>query len=467
MRHTDLLRTWLENTHDIIKLWDGWGIPMKYEGKYEFAGHAFPGEALFHLHYSGQHQKQILTKEARKRGVEIVNRMMIFDLLKDGRLVGAIGMDTREEKLVVFQAKTVIIATGRCERLYPAPVPGWMFNVAYSPCSTGDGMAIAYRAGAGLGNVEITSRWAGPRYLARCGKASWVGVLRDPLGTPIGPFVTKPDKKHGDAISDIYPTMFHDYQKEAKGPVYMDCRGVSEDDYRYMMHFMKQEGLSSLLNCLDEEGIDLRKHQVEFGTYEMIPRGGVFHDEKGETAVKGLFCAGDEAYSSSSISMASTTGWLIGEHAANYARSIDTPNIERVGPIIEAKKNFIDQLRGRQDGPDWKEINVAIQQIMFDYAGEKRTETLLEAGLRYLRRLKEKTYRTMIARNQHELLHCLEVLNLIDVGEVLFIAANERKETRGLHVRPDYPYTNPTLDKFLVVSNVNGNPVTEWEEVRR
>ncbi|MBW1803654.1 MAG: FAD-binding protein, partial [Deltaproteobacteria bacterium] len=297
--------------------------------------------------------------------------------------------------------------------------------------------------------------------LSRCGKASWVGVLRDPLGAPIGPFVTKPDKKHGDAISDIYPTMFRDYEREAKGPVYMDCGGITDEDYQYMLHFMKHEGLSSLINYLEEEGIDLRKNQVEFGTYEIIPRGGIYHDDKGETAVKGLFTAGDEAYSGSSISMASTTGWLIGESAANYARSVDTPDIDRMTSVI------VNELKVREDGPDWKEVNIAVQQIMYDYAGEKRTETLLEAGLRHLRRLKEKTYHTMIARNQHELLHCLEVLNLIDVGEVLLIAANERKESRGIHIRPDYPYTNPVLDKFLVVRNVNGKPVIEWEEVRR
>ena len=91
----------------------------------------------------------------------------------------------------------------------------------------------------------------------------------------------------------------------------------------------------------------------------------------------------------------------------------------------------------------------------------------MEAGLRYLRRLKEKTAHSMIARNRRELMHCLEVLNMIDIGEVLFIAADERKETRGMHRRPDYPFTNPLLDKFLVVKNDNGKPVTEWKEVRR
>ncbi|MBW1800373.1 MAG: FAD-dependent oxidoreductase, partial [Deltaproteobacteria bacterium] len=56
----------------------------------------------------------------------------------------------------------------------------------------------------------------------------------------------------------------------------------------------------------------------------------------------------------------------------------------------------------------------------------------------------------------------LEVLNLIDLGELVCIAALERKESRGQHKRTDYTYTNPLLDKYLIIKNVDGRPVTEW-----
>jgi succinate dehydrogenase/fumarate reductase flavoprotein subunit len=72
----------------------------------------------------------------------------------------------------------------------------------------------------------------------------------------------------------------------------------------------------------------------------------------------------------------------------------------------------------------------------------------------------------MIARNQHEMMRCLESLNLLDVGEIVFIMANERKETRGQHVRPDYPYTSPLLEKLLIIKNVNGVPILEWREIQ-
>jgi succinate dehydrogenase/fumarate reductase flavoprotein subunit len=99
---------------------------------------------------------------------------------------------------------------------------------------------------------------------------------------------------------------------------------------------------------------------------------------------------------------------------------------------------------------------------MSDYAGSIRSESLLEAGHQHLRRLKQEAHETVIARNPHELSRVLEVLNLIDLGELVCVAARERKETRGQHNRTDYAYTNPVLDKYLIVKNVDGQTVTEW-----
>jgi succinate dehydrogenase/fumarate reductase flavoprotein subunit len=465
MRGIDFLRTWMEKSFDIVKLWDSWGIPMKYKGKWEFAGHAFPGRPLTYLKYSGQEQKPILTKEAKKRGAKIINRIMVFDLLCNDGVIGAIGIDTREDKLVVFQAKSVVLGTGLCTRLYPGPTPGWMFNIAYAPSNTGDGRAMAYRAGAELANLELVMRWAGPKYLARCGKGTWVGVLRDPQGKPVGPFVTKPDRIYGDIAADVWQTLFEDYAKSGKGPVYMDCGGISNDDYEYMTHWMKNEGLASLLNHMEEEGIDIRKDPVEFMTYEMLLGGGVYYNERGETSLKGLYAAGDELFGG--ISGAATFGCIAGENAAGYTKKAGALNIEKVRDKVEEKKALLGAIRGRETGASWQEVNVALQQIMYDHAGSVRSETLLEAGLSYLRRLKDKAPTMLMARNQHELIHCLEVLNLLELGELVFITADERKETRGRHVRPDYPFTNPLLEKLLIIKEIDKKPITEWREIRR
>ncbi len=465
-RPMSFVRTWMKKSFDIVKLWDSWGISMKHDGKWLFAGHAFPGGLFTTLKYHGQNQKPTLTREAKKRGVQIINRVMVFDLLTDGKkIIGAVGMDTREGRFIIFQAKSVFLGTGDCVRLFPSSTPGWMFNRADPPSSTGDGRAMAYRAGAELVNMEIPKRWAGPKYFARCGKATWIGVFRNPQDKPVGPFLTKPDRRFGDVIADAYPTLFEDFARSGRGPVYMDCRGIKEADYEFMMEGLTSEGNTGLIGHLKEEGIDIRKNPIEFTTYEFTTRGGIYFNDKAETSLKGLYAAGDEYFGA--ISCASTFGWIGGENAAAYARKASCTDIDKLQAVIAQKKELVRTILSRQTGVGWQEANIALQQIMQDYAGTVRTESLLKAGLSHVQRLKKKVHATISAKNQHELMHCLEVLNLLDIGELVFTAIMERKESRGKYSRQDYPFTNPLLNnKVLICKQVKGKPALEWREVK-
>jgi succinate dehydrogenase/fumarate reductase flavoprotein subunit len=246
----------------------------------------------------------------------------------------------------------------------------------------------------------------------------------------------------------------------------MDCTGISEEDYEYMMHWMGHEGNSALVPYFKEEGVDLRKNPVEFATYGMRGSGGrVWHNVRGETSLPGLFAAGDESIGSG-IAEAASSGWIAGECAAGYAKEAVAPDRDADGALNQWKELLTDIPR-RTIGPDWKEVNIALQQIMSDYAGAVRSESLLAAGGRHIEKLKKKAHETMVARNQHELVRGLEVLNLLDIGELVFVTARERKETRGLHVRTDYPFTNPLLDRLLVVKKVDGQPTLEWRKINR
>lgn len=458
-----VLNTFFARSFDIVKLWDSWGIPMKYQGRWEFAGHTFPGGVFRGLKYEGQRQKRILTKKALDKGVTIINRTMVFDLLCAGdKVVGAIAIGTRENKTVVFKAKSIILGTGFVDRLYPAPVPGWLGGIPGGISLTGDGRAMIYRAGGELVGIEMPRRHFGPRYFARFGQATWVGVLRDPQDKPIGPYLTRPDRKYSDMTAEVDSVILEDYMKSGRGPVYMDCRGISDDDYDYMIHWLIHEGNEALVNHMKEEGIDPRKNPVEFGIYNITAEGKIFISEKAETSIKGLFAAGDE--SMGGIGPSATYGWIAGESVANYVKAAPTPDIDRAVIVAEERKSLVQEIAGRKAGPDWKEANVALQQIMQDYAGPVRTENMLNAGLSYIQRLKAKTNSAIMARNRWELMRCLETLNLMELGELVFMAAKERKETRGLHKRPDYPLTDPMLgDKVLVIRRKSGKPVVEWK----
>jgi succinate dehydrogenase/fumarate reductase flavoprotein subunit len=440
---------------------------MKPTGKWEFTGHTIPGfPNLATLKYAGQNQKPILTREARNRGVEIINRVTVFDLLQDDSGVcGAIGTGTREEKVVVFKARSVVLTTGICTRLYPGPTPGWMFNMADPPSTTGEGRAMAYRAGAELVNMEMPRRWAGPKYFARCGKGTWIGVIRDPADKPVGPYVTEPDRRYGDVIGDQYTSLFEERMRDGRGPVYMDCRGISEEDYAYMIWGLTNEGNTATINHLNEEGIDVKKNPVEFMTYELSTRGGILFNEKAETSLKGLYAAGDEYFGG--VGGAAVVGWFAGDNAARYAKDSRESAIDGLAAQIEEKKALPDRIRNRETGATWQEVSAALVQVMYDYAGPIRSESLLRAGLSHLLRLKQKAHNEIIAANQHELMHCLEVLSSFDVGELVFVSSLERKETREDYIRADYPFKNRQYDnKVVICRKVNGQPHTEWRQMR-
>jgi succinate dehydrogenase/fumarate reductase flavoprotein subunit len=457
---------WLENSFEMVKLWESWGLPMKYKGKWEFAGHAFPGRPRIFLKYTGGEQKRILTEQALKRGVKIINRVTVFELLKNGnRVVGALGYDTWNNQIIEFKAKAVFLGTGSCSRLYEASTPAWLFNIPFNPMVTGDGRAMVLRAGGEVVNMEITAQWAGPKYFARAGKSTWIGVYRGPDGKPIGPFITKPDKVYGDITADCWTTVFDDYMRSGRGPVYNDVRGASKEDIKYMVHWLRNEGNEGLIRYMEEEGIDLSKNAVEFRTYEMGVFGGVLYDAKGITSLPGLFAAGEECGGGMGPSV--VFGWLAGESAAKYAKKANFGDLSEENDKITEKSVMLKSILSREEGATWKEANIALQQIMTEYCGSVRSDSLLEQGLRNLDRLQEKVSKTLLARNGHELGRCLEVINLLEVGKVVMLGARERKETRGRHFRPDYPFTNPLMDKLLIIKKVDGKPVLRWEETNK
>jgi len=461
------LRTHIAKTYDIVQLWDSWGIPMKTDGKYYFAGHAFPGGFRCLLKYGGRYQKNVLYRKTLESGATVRNRVMVFDLIVDAdrSIAGAVGLDLRTGGLVVFQAKAVILGTGYMTRLYPGPTPTWIGNNAWRISLTGDGRMMAYRAGAELMDLDFFRLHNGLRYLGRCGQATWVGVYRDPQGKPIGPFVTKPEVLYGDATPEADKLIFKKYHAAGRGPCYMDGTGISEKDYREMLEWLQHEGNQPILQHMEEDGIDFRKNPIEVMSYNQGGQGKIVTDEEGQASIAGLYAIGDEV--GSGISNASVYGWLCGESAAQIARRKDGGEAGP-GALTQERISDLERIGSRNPSyaPGWKEANFALQQIMVDYAGDLRSEANLEAGLFHLRRLRGKAKAAMAANNIHELGRSLEVLNLMDFGELIFLSALDRKETRDTHVRTDFAITNPLLNnKAHIVKQVEGQPVLEWRPI--
>ena len=104
----------------------------------------------------------------------------------------------------------------------------------------------------------------------------------------------------------------------------------------------------------------------------------------------------------------------------------------------------------REEGPDWKEANFALQQIMSDYAPagphRVRSATLLRAGMEYLEQLRAEAFSHLRAGCSHTLMRTGEVLDLLDCARAVLHAALAREESRAGHRRSDFRFTNPLLN---------------------
>ena len=271
-----LARLFLERSAEVVHRWEEWGINMRPTGEYFFAGHAFPNRPRIFLKYDGAKQKPILARETRKRGITVLNDTSSTDILTvDGRIAGVLALNaaSEEPEFTLVQCKAVVIATGCSTRLYNnEATPGWMFNSTYPGCLAG-AMAQAYRVGAKYVNMELPVRWAGPKYFQRCGKGSWIGVLRYPDGTPIGPFVTKSSFEYGDITSDVWNSVFTDVMKNGTGPAYIDASDASDEDLRRQEEGFVSEGLTCILNYHKDMGLSFRRNAFEFMQYEPFVYG--------------------------------------------------------------------------------------------------------------------------------------------------------------------------------------------------
>lgn len=464
----------LGRTFEVVKDWDSWGINMRPHGDWEFNGHAIPGHMMLFLKYDGRNQKAVLTEQALKRGVIIENRTPITEFLTDetGKIIGVMGVNVsrNEPEICVYRANAVISATGNTSRLYPFITGGMTFNTAHCPTNTGSGRMAAYKVGAELVNLEIPNTHAGPKYFARGGKATWIGVISDYTGKSIGPFVTKPNKDLGDATVDIWHDVFRDKYENGTGPVFMNCTETAPEDIEYMLWGLQCEGVTSLLDAMEKQDISPRKDLVEFTQYEPMLMGrGIQIDAKAATNVPGLYAAGDEMGNMrADMAGAAVMGRVAGENAAIYAKEIaeNQQNLLEHN-VVQERAAFYGTLMEREKGASWQELNLAVQQIMNDYAGIRypRSESMLTTGLHSLQVLETNAKRDICCKNAHELLRALEAFDLAAIGQLICYAALERKESRAMHRRSDYTFTNPLLDDMLlVIKDNNGKPEMRWRK---
>jgi len=473
---------------------------------------AYDYENKFNLRVWGTTFKPSLYKECKRLGVEICNWTAATSLLTErgrqgARVVGATGVNGRTGEFYIFKAKATILCMARPSRV-------WLFSPTLPGISEfrplqcmGDGSAIGWKAGVEFTMMEksVRAEWSGERSFPPYGTGNthntWYACsMVDANGKEI-PWVDR-DGNILTTISQRYhpspgqrfflkgggETYFHSYEfqgpdtkpvetllKEGyKLPFFADLPNMPDHERRVIWGLMVgEEGKTKIpiLQTYTEAGFNpdkdlLQSYGEGWSSATFLPKerqlfglpGGIVNDWKLNTNLEGLFASGDQLFASDCVGHAAATGFYAGRHAVNYIEKITKPIIDK--SQISAEKTRIYSLLNRKNGIKWKELNMHITRIMQNYCGEIKSERFLIIGLKQLKSIEEKEVPELVARNPHELIRTLEVLNILTNAKMIIYSCLARKaSSKQLHFkRSDYPEIDPPeWHKFVTVKLENNS----------
>jgi succinate dehydrogenase / fumarate reductase flavoprotein subunit len=441
-----------------------------------FGGHRYP--RLAHVgDRTGLEMIRTLQDHAVYSGVAVHMECTLVDLLTDeSGVTGAFGYERERGRFLVFGAKTIILATGGIGRAYRITSNSWE--------STGDGHALAYRAGADLIDMEFVQFhptgmvWppSVQGILVTEGVRGEGGVLRNNKGerfmfTDIpenyraqtadneeeGWRYTQGDRNARrppelltrDHVARCIMRELREGRGSPHGGVFLDISWITSRLPNGEEHIKRK--LPSMYHQFKElADIDITKEPMEIGPTTHYIMGGVQVDPDSQmSSVPGLFAAGECAsginganrLGGNSLSDIVVFGKRAGEYAAEYARQ------RTARPISDAQVNAIAStaLAPFERG-DKGEVPYTIQQdlqaMMQDLVGIVRNERDMTAALGQLEQFKTRAERVGVTghREYHSGWHtALDLRNLLTVSEAIARSALERTESRGGHFREDHP----------------------------
>ncbi len=460
--------------------------------------------------------KPALYRENKRRGIKIYDRTMATGLLTEGgrqgaRITGAACINTRTGEFIVFKSKAVVLCMSRPTRL-------WLFSPEQPgisefrpPQCTGDGHAMAWKAGAKFTMMEksVKAEWSGARSFPPYGTGNthntWYACsMVDAEGKKI-PWADRDGNILEEVSHRYYPAKgqkiylkggnepdfpiyeflgpdtlpFEDLCKKGyKLPFYADLPSMPEHERKAIWGLMVgEEGKTKIpiLHNYSQAGFDpdrdlLQSYGDGWKSGSFLPQerqlfgvpGGIMNDWKLKTNLDGLYAAGDQLFASNCHGHAAATGFYAGRHAAENALKAKESLLDKE-QIKKERKRLYSPVN-RESGTGWKELNSAIIKVMQSYCGEIKSEELLHTCLKKLENIKNKMAQNLFARNPHELVRSLEVLNILTNADLVIHSCLSRKaSSKFLHFsRSDYPETDPPeWKKFISVRLEEGKVKTE------
>ena len=443
-----------------------------------FGGAGFP-RTCFVADITGHVILHVIWEQSIRDGIATYDEWFAVSLIvEDGRCRGLVALDMRTGRLHTFEAKAVILATGGLGRVYEPSTNGLI--------CTGDGIALAYRAGAALMDMEFTQFHPTTLYpsgvLITEGARGEGGHLLNALGER---FMSSyaPERLElasRDVVSRAEQVEI-DSGRGENGCVMLDLRHLGRDLIR-----TKLSQIYELAR--DLAGVDLLEETVPIRPGMHYQMGGVKTDADGRSTLPGLYAAGECACVSvhganrlggNSLLETVVFGRRAGMTAAQEAEQERFINLTPA--IARDHADRIDAMLSRSDrGIRSAALRRELGETMQERAGIFRDAAGLSAGLDAIRGLKDR-YEGLSVQDRGrvfntDLISALELSNMLDLAEVMAAGSLERRESRGAHARRDYPQRDDDnwLKHTLSYSTPDGprleyGPVTitEWQPQAR
>jgi succinate dehydrogenase / fumarate reductase flavoprotein subunit len=446
------------------------GVPFNRTSEGKIAQRAFGGHtsdfgkapvkrACFAADRTGRVILDTLWEQCLQRGTRFYDEFEVLALIiDDDRCCGAVAYELATGKLHTFYSKAVLLAAGGAGKIYK--------TTSNAFASTGDGMALAYRAGALLEDMEFVQFHPTGIYklgilISEAARGEG-GVLRNAKGERFM-------ERYAPVIKDLAP---RDMVSRCILEEVRAGRGIDGKDYVHLdMTHLGKEVLSSKLAeitgfAYTYAGVDATREPIPVQPTCHYMMGGIASDVDGRvirddngTPFTGLFAAGECAcvsvHGANRLGCNSLLDTLVfGRRAGKQIRRF-VESAEPVKPATDYTRAIADRISELMAG-DGKEkigdIMTGMQEVMMNNVSVFRERSTLSEALDEIRELKQRYEHISLQDKGHcfnrELLDAVELGHMLDLAEVIAMGALYREESRGAHFREDFPDRND--EKFLV-----------------
>jgi len=484
MRGGKLLNNWrmaqlhAQESPDRVRELEQWGALFDRTETGDILQRAFGGHTFKRLCHVGDRTglEMIRTLQDRgvQQGIDVYMECTVTRLLTDGgRVAGAFAYWRESGRLIVFKAKSIVIATGGIGKAWRVTSNSWEY--------TGDGMALAYEAGAELMDMEFVQFhptgmvWPPgvQGILVTEAVRGEGGILRNKLGER---FMEKYDPKRMElSTRDVVARSIYTEVKEGRGTehggAYLD---ISQKPAEYV-----KKKLPSMYHQFKElADVDITKGPMEVGPTCHYVMGGIRVDaETAESTVPGLFAAGEAAaglhganrLGGNSLSDLLVFGRRAGLAAAQHAKQVSAPSID-TAQIEQSERELLAPFSNTGVESPYA-VHRDLQEVMQNLVGIFRTEEDLKKALVELGKLKARAAKAGVegSRLFNPGWHLsYDLKSMLTISEAVTHSALARKESRGAHSRIDFPNLDTLWEKKQnIIVRENGamqrreNPVEE------